>query len=397
MQKDHDKYIRSIRKIMRVVQPVVRGVRKTKHILLYCDSVTMGEHIIDFYENTKDIECVKYYLFYVDGQNNYARDNLDSGIQKIVQGRNIVDLKQYPRVVFHFWDLIVCADTFLPFHFGHKDAPAIYVNHGLHIISFDQGENLYAYTDHWALDIDGEPKFAAMFEPNKRYAKILREEKIKLKDVICHVGYKYSENILAEKKNYYKYRQELGIADNETVVSVFSTWRQESLFQKVGHELIEECKKLQGKGYRFILSDHPREYFKYDEDVEPTGPYVDSLADEGFLVRHPDQYYMPYLIAADLVICDYSTFYELALLAGKKLILSEFSESRVWKNSIARELMCKIPVIHKDTNLEEVIQEVMNSNEYNVILNQYGQELVTDNKGYKETICNIVKQLLTRG
>lgn len=46
---------------------------------------------------------------------------------------------------FHSWNLIVCADTFLPFHFCHKDAPAIYINHGLHIISLDGGDNLYAY------------------------------------------------------------------------------------------------------------------------------------------------------------------------------------------------------------------------------------------------------------
>lgn len=394
MKKSHDKYIRMIRKGIRGIEPVIKKVKRTKDILLYCDSITMEEHIIDFYENIKTMKDVRFFLFYIDGQNDYKKDNQEEGIQRIVTGRNIISIKKYEKVVFHSWDLIVCADTFLPFHFEHKDAPAIYINHGLHIISFDEGDNLYAYTDHWALDIDGEPKFAVMCEPNKRYVEILKKEKPKLENVIQHVGYKYSENILEEKKNYHKYRQQFGVKEDEIVVAVFSTWRKECLFQSVGHELVNECKKLQDKGYRFILSDHPREYFRYDQSIEPSGPYVDSLEKEGFIIRKPEQNYIPYLIASDVVICDYSTFYELALIAGKKLILSDFPEKRVWKHSIARELMRIVPVFKKDTNLQQLIQHVIDSDEYQRVFEKYAKELITENMSYQDKMKEIVQRLI---
>ena len=394
MQKNHDKYIRLIRQGIRGIEPVIKKIKKTKDILLYCDSITMEEHIIDFYENVKTMKNVRFFLFYIDGQNDYKKDNQEEGIQRIVTGRNIIPIQKYEKVVFHSWNLIVCADTFLPFHFEHKDAPAIYINHGLHIISFDEGNNLYAYTDHWALDIDGEPKFAVMCEPNKRYVEILKKEKPKLKNVICHVGYKYSENILEERKNYHKYRQQLGFKEDEIVVAAFSTWRNECLFQSVGRELVNECRKLQDKGYRFILSDHPREYFKYDPNIEPSGPYVDALEKEGFIIRRPEQNYIPYLIAADVVICDYSTFYELALIAGKKLILSDFPEKRVWKYSIARELMKVVPVFKKDSNLQQLIQQVLESEEYRCVFEKYAKELITENMSYQEKMNEIVQRLI---
>lgn len=391
---NYDKSIRMIRSALRRVEPFIKQVKKKKDILLYCDSVTMEEHIVDFYNNINDMEEVRFFLFYIDGENKYTKKNQEAGIQRVIENREITPIREYKKVVFHSWSLIVCADTFLPFHFCHKDAPAIYINHGLHIISLDGGDNLYAYTDHWALDVDGEPKFAVMCEPNKRYVELLREEKPKLKKVIQHVGYKYSEAILEEKKNYYQYRKQLGIKEKEIVVSVFSTWRKECLFQSVGPELVEECKKLQEKGYRFILSDHPREYFKYDPDIEPSGPYVDSLKKEGFIVRKPEENYIPYLIAADIVICDYSTFYELALLAGKKLILSDFPETRVWKYSIARELMKEIPVFKKDTDLEVLIKKVMNSKEYQALFEKYGIELQTEEVSYQKKMKEIVEQLI---
>lgn len=94
------------------------------------------------------------------------------------------------------------------------------------------------------------------------------------------------------------------------------------------------------------------------------------------------------------MICDYSTFYELALLAGKKLILSDFPETRVWKYSIARELMKEIPVFKKDTDLEVLIKKVMNSKEYQALFEKYGIELQTEEVSYQKKMKEIVEQLI---
>ena len=43
---NYDKSIRMIRSALRRVEPFIKQVKKKKDILLYCDSVTMEEHIV---------------------------------------------------------------------------------------------------------------------------------------------------------------------------------------------------------------------------------------------------------------------------------------------------------------------------------------------------------------
>lgn len=129
---------------------------------------------------------------------------------------------------------------------------------------------------------------------------------------------KDADALISELDNYHDYRRKLGIKDDITLVSVFGTWRKESLFQYLGKEFLDELGRINKNEYMFILSVHPREYVKYDDNIEPAGPLIDEYADKyNFIVRKPSDSYIPYLIASDIVICDYSSLYENALIAKR--------------------------------------------------------------------------------
>lgn len=62
------------------------------------------------------------------------------------------------------------------------------------------------------------------------------------------------------------------------------------------------CEELRQKGYEFIFSIHPKEYQRYDEQIEPLGEKVEACRKRGMLVRSPQQDWLPYMMASDVVL-----------------------------------------------------------------------------------------------
>ena len=146
--------------------------------------------------------------------------------------------------------------------------------------------------------------------------------------------------------------------------------------------------------YRFILSIHPKEYTTYDESVQPLGEYVDSLAKDGFIVRDPKESSVDYMIAADVVICDYSSLCEEAMLAGKPVIMSDFPDERVWKHSIIRQYKDKGPVFRNDSSLEQLIEQVLNDNETKAFASELVSDLLPPKGGYAAAVRNATEEIL---
>ena len=345
---------------------------KEKNVLLYCESSTMKSHIEDYYSCVKDIKGVNFYIYYLKG---WCSDTPE-GV-KLVKSHFIALNKP--------WDLVVCADARVPLYYSRKEAGLIYINHGLHMISYDEGENLYAYTE-------GKGLFSAMLEPNKSYADIMSTQLSG--EHICHTGYKNAEAIINQSANREQYRKQFGFNENTKVVAVFGTWGADSLFHKVGNALITQAEEMMKDNYKFILSIHPKEYSKYDQTVEPLGDYIESLAERGFIVRNPKEPSINYMIAADVVVCDYSTLCEEAMLAGKPVVLSDFPIHRVWKNSIIANYQRKGVIFYKDSNLKELIERSITDE----ALRNYSKELVNDllppQQGYKASVCEVTQKVL---
>lgn len=376
----------------RKLLPHLKYIRKKRNILLFCDSTTMEEHLLDYYENTKDMSNLAFYLFY--DQKNYQREYIEKRTKKMVNNTKIQVIKSQAYMKWKPWDLVVCADVFLPPWINKYCVPTLYVNHGLHIISFNEGENLYTYS--WGAYGNGESKFTKMLESNKCFLPYIIKSNPGYQDVIECVGWKKADAIRDECLNYNKYRKILGIKKEEKLITVFGTWHKESLFHKVGDSLINQAKELMTRGYRFVLSIHPREYMRYDDVIQPLGEYVDEQASEGFIIRKPEDPVLSYLIASDVIISDYSSMYELALIADKPLILSDFSDQRVWKHSIARRLKKKIPIFYEESNLEQCIERSLNDSGSKAIYQNYRDEIVMEPGTYKRRVQQITKELIDR-
>ena len=349
-----------------------RLLEKNRYILLYCESTTMKTQIMDYYRCVKGLRDVRFFIYYPDGWDN-----------EVPEGALLV--KSGFAALFRPWDVVVCADANAPLYYNRTEAGLIYINHGLHMISYDGGETLYAYEE-------GKGQFSVMLEPNKRYAGIMNAE-FKGEN-ICHTGYKNAESIIGHSDKRDQYRKKFGFEDDTKVVAVFGTWGPDSLFHRVGNAIIAQAEEMMKDNYRFILSIHPKEYTRYDRTVEPLGEYIESLAKKGFTIRNPKEPSIDYMIAADVVICDYSTLCEEAMLAGKSVVLSEFPEERVWKNSIIAKYQEKGPVFSNNSNLKELIEKSMADDELKKFASSLVEDLLPPKQGYDKVLVEVTQKVL---
>lgn len=363
---------------------------KTKNILLFCNSDTMIPHLLKYYNAVKDIDCC-FYLF-MDSHYGNSKSRLNKAAE-IAKGTDIIPIAG-TKVYTTKWELIVIPDLFLPPYFDKQLVPVLYINHGSHMVSVDDGENTYAYSN-TTFEQNGQPKCTAMLEANSRIAELLCKQD-KWKNIIKPVGCKDCDEIIAAMANRDEYRKQLGIAQDEIFVMCFGSWRKHSLFHYIDDSFFLQAQELMNKGYVFGLSIHPGEYKRYSDTQEPKGEYIDSMADKGFIIRKPSQDYIPYMIAADIVITDFSTMSEIAILCDKKLILSEFPKGRVWKHSMTAKLKEISPILYDDSDLEQLLNKVVNTD---VCKAQSGfkQEIFVSSGEYKQKVLKVTKQLLKIG
>jgi glycosyltransferase involved in cell wall biosynthesis len=99
-------------------------------------------------------------------------------------------------------------------------------------------------------------------------------------------------------------------------------------------------------------------------------------------------------VAADVVICDYSTLCEEAMIAGKPVILSDFPMARVWKESIIARYMKRGLVFNASSNLGELINLALKDTELKKYCNELIQDLMPPQQGSAGVIREITARLL---
>lgn len=352
-----------------------------KDILLYCESATMFSHIWDYYECVKHCENLRFFVYYADGKESFVKDEVSVIAKK----------EELAETFFH---LVVCADAGVPFSQIHEKTKLLYINHGLHMISYDGGKSLYAYAKGRGVSEEGKPYFDGMLEPNRKYAEELVKQNPLLAGRIVHTGYKKADAILHSLDKKEEMRMKLGIRENEKLVAVFGSWGADSLFHSLGEDFLRQAEGLFSEGYRFLLSIHPKEYERYDENITPMGAMIDAMKERGFLVRNPKEDSVPYMVASDIVICDFTTLCEEAMIAGKPVILSEFSKERVWEKSTIAGYLEEGPVLHREEPLKDALEAVCGNEEVCKLTARYAADIMPNSAGYRKQVEQTTKQLL---
>lgn len=374
------------RRAQRFLFACVRFFKKAltgkRDILIVSSAKQMEEHAFDFYETVKSLPNIRLHICCMDYQSAEVEEFAKKHGLHFVP--NIRALRLLP------FDLAACTDYF--FDKGtllrKRLPPVIYLNHGFHTVGRKNSAETYAYSQLAAFN-----DFAAMLEPNRRICETIKATKPKLADRVYHVGWKFAEQQQTELAKYDYYRERLGFKKEDTVVFAVSTWGENSLFQVLGREFFEAAQRLEGNGYHFALSAHPKEYTVYAEAVEPVGALVDEQEKHGMTVRRVGEPWLPYLAAADIVLSDFSTLTETAIQAKKKLILSAFPREAVWKESVMARAAERLPVISSAAQLEQALNRVKTA-EPSQELDALAQETYITRAEYEKRVCEIVEKLL---
>jgi len=332
--------------------PLLRSiVGKEKRILLYASGDAMTAHIRRYCEPLLSEKAYRFFLYAPDFP---KKDDPKDEFQQFIWSKGI-PLCDKPRR--YAWDLIVCADMRIPAPFTRDITPILYVNHGPHITSMDGGETLYCYGEH-ARGKDGKPKFTKMCEANRKIMDIMAEEDPDMATVMVHTGFKFASGMERALQRRTEYRRLLGVTLNTCLVGLFGAWRENSLFHALSEGIFDACESLRAYGYQFLFSIHPNEYARYDPRIQPMGPLVELQREQGMLVRDPREDYLPYMAACDIVISDFSSMAENAILARRKLIFSPYPDGMVWKHSLTAQARKRLPTLESPDGLKFLLDAV---------------------------------------
>lgn len=365
-----------------------RRKKEVYRILLFCNAPAMEEHLMNYVEQVED-GPYQFFVFFGDGYTDGAGKRLEG---TLFYGKKIIPLVHLWQMFCRYWDLIVCPDLDYPFWLFKGTIPLLYIGHGISNVSYDRGKTVYDYGPE-SYDENGEFLFDKVLEPNRRIAALMKEGDRKFEDLICHTGYRFAGKIKAESEKGAWYREQLHIPPDRPVVSFFGSWNRESLFHVLGEGLFDVCDRLKEQ-YSFIFSIHPREYREYDPEIKPMGALVEQQREKGFTVRSPGEDWIPYIMASDVAVVDYSTMMSLAVLAGKRVIVSEFPDEKVGACSLAYQLKRTFPVLKDADGLESALQQVLEVPMFEQMAEQFQDELYVSSEDYKKRIQKITEEMI---
>jgi hypothetical protein len=166
--------------------------------------------------------------------------------------------------------------------------------------------------------------------------------------VVAVVGNLENDLILEQLPQREEFRRNLGFGPDDVVVFVLSTWGDHCLWNTIGDTLLEQARRLQGQ-FKFVLSAHPHEYAQKPDGQRVWGEYLRTQGQHGFLIREPSENWMPYMIASDIVLSDYTGLIEYAVLLEKPLVLAPVPDELIWKGSITARVREFSPIVDKLT------------------------------------------------
>lgn len=251
------------------------------------------------------------------------------------------------------WDLVVCADHC--FGDARRRSPAVFIGHGLPGKCISGSSMEYAYGPH-VQDARGRILYKRIFTPRESDAAAAIAGKPAMKDVIVAVGDLQNDVLLAQTHLRDQFREQLGVKREHTVVFVLSTWGEHCLWHTVGDGLLQEAEKLQNE-FTFVLSAHPHEYRPKPNGERVWGEHLRSQRARGFIVREPSEDWIPYMVASDVVVSDYTNLVQSAALLHKPIILTPVPEDCIWKDSITWKIREFAPIMEDPHLLRQHLLE----------------------------------------
>lgn len=326
-------------------------VSQRRNILLGCNSLTMIEHLLDFYELFKDDSRLRFQVVFA----RYANRPNEVG-----RMRKLMPIKEISWKWAHVkpCDMCVVADHYFIGLLDRRKFPAVYLGHGSDGKS-KAGENCSPRV-RGSFDTKGRLRYRLMFYEREVDRDCTVSKEPLMKDIIAVVGSLAHDKLLAQVDRRNEFRYQLGYKSSDTVVLVLSTFGPDSLFQTMGDDFLEQSHQLLGE-FRFILSVHPNEYCPRAPGQRVWGEYLRSQREYGFVVREPSESWVPYMVACDIVLTDHTSLCDAAALLKKPIIFVPVREELIWNGSVRWKLRQFAPVLKETQKLREVLVAAKNN------------------------------------
>ncbi len=325
---------------------------RQKHILLCCNNPLMADYLTPFWELLKNDPRLLFKLVFVG-----RAETMEEAYVNSIRAKLPIPCVSSRWARIRTWDLIVLADH--AFNNAMLRSPRVYIGHGPKCKVLPGNDTEYAYGED-IYDRHGRIIYSKIFAENESDRENALQTNPELKDVVTVVGNLENDQVLDRVHDRGSIRRSLGYSPNDVAVFIISTWGEYCLWHIMGDGLLEEARNLLGE-FKFILSAHPHEFRADTKSNRIWGEYLRTQRQYGFLVREPSDSWIPYMIAADIVISDYTGLIEYAVLLNKPIILTPVPDNNIWKDSIIGKIRQFAPLLNNPKRLREYLMNALSN------------------------------------
>jgi hypothetical protein len=202
------------------------------------------------------------------------------------------------------------------------------------------------------LDRWGRVSYRKMFAESEEERSKAIQLRPSLQDIVTVVGSLENDRVLENTARRDEFRGSLGYAQQDIVVLILSSWGEHCLWHTMGDSLLEEARRLM-RQYKFVLSAHPHEYRAQPPGQRVWGEYLRSQRQYGFIVREPAENWIPYMVASDIVVSDFTGLLQYAVLLEKPIVLTPVPKQAMWEDFVATRIRKIVPMLPNAQSLRE--------------------------------------------
>jgi len=294
---------------LRTVFAAIPRRRSERWVLIVCGGGHLADHLADFRRLFADDPRLRFRLL-------VPRQQRQPG--SAARTRAALPLPEVSLLwasVFR-WDLAVVADHHEPAVPKPHRCPVIRIQHGLPGKRVDG--SVYAFGP-GAFDHRGRLRYTKVLVSSDAVKRLAVECDPAFERAVEVVGNLGDDRLLAEVPNRARHRERLGFTPTDRVVLVFSTWGPNGLFHRFGDAILAQAESLRDE-FRFILSAHRLDHAPGAPGERNWGEQVAAQASRGFWVRDPDEDWVPFLVACDVVLSDHTSVTTHAALIGRPVV-----------------------------------------------------------------------------
>ncbi len=319
-------------------------------VLLCCNDPLMIDYLVPFWELFRHDPRLRVYVTYPVATSVKLTEDRIRYMHERLPFPTVSPRWAWARA----WDLVVCADHCLDVCLR---SPVILIGHGAPGKAVPGETTEYAFGKA-AHDAEGRLIYQRIFVGRDVDAARAIAGDPHLKDIVAVVGNLENDRVLEQDARRAEFRQAFGFQPTDTVVFVLSTWGEHCLWHTMGDALLEEFRKPIGS-FRFVLSAHPHEYRAKPNGERVWGEYLRSQKQYGFIVREPSESWIPYLVASDMVLSDYTNLVQAAVLLRKRILLTPVPEEVIWQGSITAKVRQFAPILRDARTLHQCLRDTI--------------------------------------